>query len=265
MPGGRRKSAKAEQAKRLAEPAGCDVGLRTRVPALPRWKASPLRGGETERVRLRLRYLLSGYRPEPLPAYRGPVEDPDGERIGICCSGGGIRSAAFNLGVLQELQRAELLEKADYLAAVSGGSYIAAAFAMVRDASPKGEQGDSDEDLLKHMPAFDHGSPEEQYLRNRADYLAPDASAKLYLIFRVVLGFLFNTFFVALPFFAVSMLLGVLAYRHAFPDSFPRRIEPSRTAGASTVTSTAQPCRCRRGLGSRRLHSPLRRSSAGSV
>jgi Patatin-like phospholipase len=216
VPGGRRQSAKAEQAK-------CDVGLRTRVPALKRWQASPLHGGETERVRLRLRYLVSGYRPEPLPAYRGPVEDPDKdkERIGICCSGGGIRSAAFNLGVLQQLQRAKLLEKADYLAAVSGGSYIAAAFAMVRSGSPNGTDGDSDEELLKHRQAFDPGSPEEQYLRNRSDYLAPDTSAKLYLIFRIVLGFLFNAFFVALPFFAVSMLLGVLAYRHAFPGLVP--------------------------------------------
>jgi hypothetical protein len=40
-------------------------------------------------------------------------------------SGGGIRSATFNLGVLQALAKADLLGKFDYLSSVSGGGYIA--------------------------------------------------------------------------------------------------------------------------------------------
>ena len=43
---------------------------------------------------------------------------------GLCFSGGGIRSATFNLGVLQGLAKLELLEKFDYLSTVSGGGYI---------------------------------------------------------------------------------------------------------------------------------------------
>src|SRR5690606_22582850 len=43
----------------------------------------------------------------------------------LCLSGGGIRSATFNLGVLQGLARAGILEKFDYLSSVSGGGYIA--------------------------------------------------------------------------------------------------------------------------------------------
>jgi hypothetical protein len=43
----------------------------------------------------------------------------------LCLSGGGIRSATFNLGVLQVLARAGLLGKFDYLSSVSGGGYIA--------------------------------------------------------------------------------------------------------------------------------------------
>ena len=44
----------------------------------------------------------------------------------ICLSGGGIRSATFNLGVLQGLAKIGLLGKFDYLSSVSGGGYIAA-------------------------------------------------------------------------------------------------------------------------------------------
>lgn len=43
---------------------------------------------------------------------------------GICLSGGGIRSATFNLGVLQGLASLGLLKNFDYLSSVSGGGYI---------------------------------------------------------------------------------------------------------------------------------------------
>jgi hypothetical protein len=42
----------------------------------------------------------------------------------LCLSGGGIRSAAFGLGVMQALDRFGLLHKFDYLSTVSGGGYI---------------------------------------------------------------------------------------------------------------------------------------------
>jgi hypothetical protein len=44
--------------------------------------------------------------------------------IGLAFSGGGIRSATFNLGVLQRLQELDLLRSVDYLSTVSGGGYI---------------------------------------------------------------------------------------------------------------------------------------------
>jgi predicted acylesterase/phospholipase RssA len=52
-------------------------------------------------------------------------DDPEtGETFGLAFSGGGIRSATFNLGVLQGLAQAGLLAKAKYLSTVSGGGYI---------------------------------------------------------------------------------------------------------------------------------------------
>jgi hypothetical protein len=44
--------------------------------------------------------------------------------IGICFSGGGIRSATFNLGVLQGLQELDLLRQIDFISTVSGGGFI---------------------------------------------------------------------------------------------------------------------------------------------
>ena len=48
----------------------------------------------------------------------------DKDLIGLAFSGGGIRSATFNLGVIQALAKYRLLHLVDYLSTVSGGGYI---------------------------------------------------------------------------------------------------------------------------------------------
>lgn len=46
--------------------------------------------------------------------------------IGLALSGGGIRSATTNLGILQALAQMRILPMVDYLSTVSGGGYIGA-------------------------------------------------------------------------------------------------------------------------------------------
>ena len=48
--------------------------------------------------------------------------------LGLCLSGGGIRSATFNLGFLQGLFHQGILKRIDYLSTVSGGGYIGSCF-----------------------------------------------------------------------------------------------------------------------------------------
>lgn len=175
-----------------------DGGLRERVPAGSRWHAAV---APARRVR---RWLFNGARPEPVPSHLGPVEDPETRKAGICCSGGGIRSAAFSLGALQALQREGELRRARYLAAVSGGSYIAAAVSTVARDVPA-----ADPDV---RPPFAPGSPEEQYLRNRCAYLAPTFTDKLYLAWRIVLGMLLNLLFISLPLIGLTLLLTGFLY-----------------------------------------------------
>jgi len=57
--------------------------------------------------------------------------DDNADRVGLAFSGGGIRSATFNLGVLEALERAGLVRYIDFLSSVSGGGYIASCFAWV--------------------------------------------------------------------------------------------------------------------------------------
>ncbi|WP_197909601.1 patatin-like phospholipase family protein [Gemmata massiliana] len=60
--------------------------------------------------------------PENLGAVRTEAHQMD--LFGVAFSGGGIRSATFNLGILQALGSLELLERIDYLSTVSGGGYV---------------------------------------------------------------------------------------------------------------------------------------------
>jgi hypothetical protein len=60
---------------------------------------------------------------------QGPVKGAvdrahDNNLLGLALSGGGIRSATFNLGVIQRLAALRLLHRIDYLSTVSGGGYI---------------------------------------------------------------------------------------------------------------------------------------------
>src|SRR3954451_4276859 len=199
------------------------VDAERRPPGLVEHAPAPEEGNRAEPRRHRWRWLLLGQHHEPPVTVTSLVDDPPPERprVGICCSGGGVRSASFNLGALQALQKQDRLRKAEYLAAVSGGSYIAAAFAMVaktkRTERDGEDSGESDPDLVTPAaPPFHPGSPEEQYLRNRASYLAPTGTAKALLAWRVLLGLLVNLVLISAIIVVVAALI-TLHYRAADP------------------------------------------------
>ena len=78
---------------------------------------------------------------------------------GLALSGGGVRSATFNLGVLQRLQELGILQKLDYLSTVSGGGYtgcaLAAYLAQPGAAFPFTGRVDNDENIvLRHFRRF---------------------------------------------------------------------------------------------------------------
>jgi len=62
-----------------------------------------------------------------------PVSDNDGVFVGIAMSGGGSRSANFSAACLFQFEQLGLLQKADYLSSVSGGSLTAAYYCLSTD------------------------------------------------------------------------------------------------------------------------------------
>jgi hypothetical protein len=69
---------------------------------------------------------VKGIRERRAGAAPAPNEEPIADLVGLACSGGGIRSATFCLGVAQTLARHGILARVDYLSTVSGGGYFGA-------------------------------------------------------------------------------------------------------------------------------------------
>jgi hypothetical protein len=76
---------------------------------------------------IRRRRFAAGLCPEPpanddnTPLAQLPL--PDDDLVGLALSGGGVRSAAYNLGFLQALREKQFLRYVDYMSSVSGGGY----------------------------------------------------------------------------------------------------------------------------------------------
>lgn len=97
--------------------------------------------------------------------YRAALES---EQAALCLSGGGIRSAAFSLGVLQGLARNGLLTSFHYLSTVSGGGYIGGWLAtLLRE-----RKGDAA--AVQALLASRSAPPELDALRRYTDFLAPN-------------------------------------------------------------------------------------------
>lgn len=100
-----------------------------------------------------------------------PAGEADGA-IGISLSGGGVRAAAYGLGALQVLDHRGIYERARWLSAVSGGSYMAGAWTIARrNPAPVPGWPAPWADPAADGTAAGPGSPEVAYLRSNLKYL----------------------------------------------------------------------------------------------
>jgi hypothetical protein len=124
--------------------------------------------------------------PEIKPA---PPEDPsqadpykkahDAQLLGVAFSGGGIRSATFNLGILQALADMDILRWVDYLSTVSGGGYIGSWLAAWIKRQPGGTAGSPVQEVQSQLDPAQGARPSAEplnpihFLRQFSNYLTP--------------------------------------------------------------------------------------------
>lgn len=128
---------------------------------------------------------------------------------GLALSGGGIRSATFNLGVLQAFAKRGLFDQFDYLSTVSGGSYIGGTLSSLlseQDVRPSAEDFP-----LRHDRGHEE-SPEIKHLRSGANYLAPRGVLDKIRIPALFLRGLVVNLVLLLPYLIWAVVLTELAY-----------------------------------------------------
>src|SRR5262249_18390839 len=95
------------------------------------------------------------------------------DTLGLALSGGGIRSATFNLGVLQSLAKHRLLRRVDVLSTISGGGYIGCFLGRFFDRLRGSPVPPAD---LIESALTDPQSPELVWLRHHGNYIAPNGN-----------------------------------------------------------------------------------------
>jgi hypothetical protein len=131
----------------------------------------------------------------------------------LCLSGGGIRSAAISLGVIQALVDHQLLSKFEYLSTVSGGGYIGSWLSawLYRVRTHNGSSDDVLKRLGSHRNAPDVEVPPLDHLREYSNYLTPKLglfSADTWAALAIVLRNITVNWLILLP--ALAILVTVI-------------------------------------------------------
>lgn len=140
---------------------------------------------------------------DPLESYLKKAHEC-GDLNALCLSGGGIRSAAFALGVIQGLAKLGILDKIDRLSTVSGGGY--AGGYLTAWVHHKGYSKVTQAILPNRLP--DRHSP-LAHLRRYSRYLAPRAgivSTDFLTLITLYFRNLLLNWLVILPFIAVGVI-----------------------------------------------------------
>jgi len=129
--------------------------------------------------------------------------------VGLCLSGGGIRSAIFSLGIIQALSKHKLLKSVDYLSTVSGGGYTGSCISSVMNNPNTGPEADK----FPFQGALGQDEPEAvSHLRNSSNYLAPVGMLDKLRIPALVLRGIISNFLLFLFWVIVAVLITEIAY-----------------------------------------------------
>src|SRR5579871_349173 len=159
------------------------------------------------------------------PVLRPKVES---NLVGLSHSGGGIRSAAFCLGVLQALDELGLIKKVDYLSTVSGGGYIGLSMtAAMSESTP--EQFP----FASRLRAGEEAGV--QHIRDHSNYLFPQGVLNIFSNLVVCLRGIVVNIAMLLP----PLLLAAAFTIFLYPDSAALKPGDASSGGDFKLTLIA--------------------------
>ena len=143
---------------------------------------------------------------------------PNNDAVGLALSGGGIRSATFALGVIQQLARKGILSQVDYLSTVSGGGYLGAFISSFLNSDKANVSLRSEDHSLPFGSSEDPESKAVRQLRNHSKYLTEGGLSTLALIVVLIIYGVFTSILLLAPFLLTSALIAALVFKDAFKN-----------------------------------------------
>jgi hypothetical protein len=136
------------------------------------------------------------------------------ELVGLAFSGGGIRSATFNLGVLQGLCKRDKLKYVDYLSTVSGGGYIGSCLSSVLNNSGVKTDGSSSPLAVPQRDESIAEKPAVKYLRSKGNYLISEMLVSLFRIPALLFRGILVNFLIFVPY--IILAVGLTEFMHKY-------------------------------------------------
>src|SRR5215208_6783534 len=140
----------------------------------------------------------------------------DADAVGLALSGGGIRSATFALGVIQQLARKGILRQVDYLSTVSGGGYLGAFISSFLNSDKAAVSLEPEDHKLPFGSENDPESRAVRQLRNHSKYLTEGGISTLALIVMLIIYGVLTSVLLLAPFLLTSVLIGAFVFQNAF-------------------------------------------------
>lgn len=141
------------------------------------------------------------------------------KRSALCLSGGGIRSATFNLGLIQGLAGKGMLGQFDYLSTVSGGGYVGGWLSAWIKRHKEGMEG-----VVRELSESKMEPDPISHLRAFSNYLSPRLglfSADTWTLVATFLRNMFLNWMILLPMLAAALMLPRFFAAAAFYPSPP--------------------------------------------
>lgn len=167
-----------------------------------------------------------------------PVPSTKLRLFGLAFSGGGIRSATFNLGVTQALAKHGLLPRFDYLSTVSGGGYIGSCLSALLN------RPEADSRWTSAFPFYLESGRQEpvalRHLRNNSKFLLSTASAGSFGMAAVLLRGMLVNILAMMPFVVIAVALTHWTYGERLAGGLRRGLHDyALTAGALAAFALA--------------------------
>ncbi len=149
--------------------------------------------------------------------------EPGTDALGLGLSGGGIRSATFNLGLLQALNKNNSLKQVDYLSTVSGGGYIGSSLTWLKSRV--------ETQFPFGTTRKDHsgiGGSVLAWLRAHGSYMTPGEGINVWSLIAAVLTGMVVNLAILLPIFLMVFFLLSREFSQGltYPAFFPQWLPP---------------------------------------